>query len=66
MARSTSEEYDAFEDGLRMQVCWKRDYSGSIRDQRTAKDRMEVQGYWKEIKHLIVMIQASDIVFDQS
>lgn len=54
------EEYVAFEmftnAGLLEKGLLWFDY-----DQRTAKDRMEVQGYWKEIKHLIVMLQASDI-----
>jgi len=54
------EDYDAFEmfanAGLLEKGLLWFDY-----DQRTAKDRMEVQCYWKEIKHLIVMIQASDL-----
>ena len=54
------EEYHAFEmfanAGLLEKGLLWFDY-----DQRTAKDRMEVQGYWKEIKHLIVMLQASDL-----
>ena len=54
------EVYDAFEmfanaGFLEKGLLWF-DY-----DQRTAKDRKEVQGYWKEIKHLIVMLQASDL-----
>jgi hypothetical protein len=30
-------------------------------DQMTMKGREEVQGYWKDIKHVIVILQASDL-----
>lgn len=54
------EVYDAFEmyanAGLLEKGLLWFDY-----DQRTDKDRKEVQRFWKEIKHLIVMLQASDL-----
>ena len=54
------EEYDAFEmyanAGLLEKGLLWFDF-----DQRTAKDRKEVLGYWKEIKHVVVMLQASDL-----
>lgn len=54
------EEFDAFEmfvnAGIMESGLLWFDY-----DQRTTKGPEEVQGYWKDINHVVVMLQASDL-----